>query len=220
MSHELRTPLNAIIGFSEALTEEMFGALNDKQMEYARDIHGSGQHLLSLINDILDLSKIEAGRLEPESSEFSVASAVTNATILVRERCQRQGVTLVTAVDDDVGDWYADERRFKQILVNLLSNAVKFTPGGGMIMVKARVVDDRLEVTVSDTGIGIAESDAAMIFEPFVQVGKDGTSKGEGTGLGLSLVRRLVQLHGGDVHVESRLGEGARFTFWLPRGKA
>jgi signal transduction histidine kinase len=217
MSHELRTPLNAIIGFSEALTEQMFGQLNDKQMEYARDIHGSGQHLLSLINDILDLSKIEAGRLEPERSEFDVAAAISNAAILVRERCHRQGVTLATAIDDSVDSWYADERRFKQILVNLLSNAVKFTPSGGRITVQARVADERLEVSVADTGIGIAEADADSIFEPFVQVGQYGTSKGEGTGLGLSLVRRLVELHGGQVRVDSRLGEGARFTFWLPR---
>ena len=221
MSHELRTPLNAIIGFSEVLSEEMFGALNAKQMEYARDIHDSGQHLLSLINDILDLSKIEAGRLELDVCEFDIRAAVANATTLVRERCQRQGLTLGVEVDADVTTWFADERRFKQVLVNLLSNAVKFTPVGGSVEVRARLEGgaERLCLDVSDTGIGIAEADQALLFEPFRQVGSGG-GKAEGTGLGLSLVKSLVDLHGGSVSLRSAPGQGATFTFCLPRGEA
>jgi signal transduction histidine kinase len=218
MSHELRTPLNAIIGFSEVLSEEMFGPLNAKQMEYSRDIHGSGQHLLSLINDILDLSKIEAGRLDLDPGEFDVPAAVANATTLVRERSQRQGLTLATDLSPDIETWVADPRRFKQILVNLLTNAVKFTPPGGTVTVRTRADGERLRVEVSDTGIGIAEADIDRVFEPFVQVGGERKNQAEGTGLGLSLVRRLVELHGGEVRVTSRPGEGSCFVFWLPRG--
>jgi len=220
MSHELRTPLNAIIGFSEVLAEQMFGKLNAKQMEYATDIHGSGQHLLSLINDILDLSKIEAGRLDLESSEFDVRAAIANASTLVRERVQRQGLTLKVDVGPDVTTWRADARRFKQVLVNLLSNAVKFTPMGGQVTVCASIHDDRLRVGVSDTGVGIAESDMPLLFEPFRQVGPSDRGKAEGTGLGLSLVRSLIELHRGTLTVHSQVGEGSTFTFELPRGEA
>jgi len=220
MSHELRTPLNAIIGFSEVLAEQMFGKLNAKQMEYATDIHGSGQHLLSLINDILDLSKIEAGRLDLEASEFDVGAAIANATTLVRERVQRQGLTLKVEVGPDVTTWRADARRFKQILVNLLSNAVKFTPMGGQVTVRAAMHDDRLRVSVSDTGVGIAESDMPLLFEPFRQVGASDRGKAEGTGLGLSLVRSLIELHRGTLAVDSKVGEGSTFTFELPKDAA
>jgi signal transduction histidine kinase len=220
MSHELRTPLNAIIGFSEVLAEQMFGKLNAKQMEYATDIHGSGQHLLSLINDILDLSKIEAGRLDLESSEFDVRAAIANASTLVRERVQRQGLRLKVDVGPEVTTWRADARRFKQILVNLLSNAVKFTPMGGQVTVCAAIHDDRLRVEVSDTGVGIAESDMPLLFEPFRQVGPSDRGKAEGTGLGLSLVRSLIELHRGTLTVHSQVGEGSTFTFELPRGEA
>ncbi len=216
MSHELRTPLNAIIGFSEVLADEMFGSLNAKQMEYARDIHGSGHHLLSLINDILDLSKIEAGKLDLELAEFDVGGAIANAATLVRERRLRNRLTLNIDLAPEVGTWLADPRRFKQILVNLLSNAVKFTPAGGVITLDARVVEGGLRVAVSDTGIGIAADDLARVFEPFRQVGDDSGRKAEGTGLGLSLVRLLVELHGGAVGVASRLGAGSTFQFTLP----
>ncbi|MBS0444706.1 MAG: HAMP domain-containing protein [Proteobacteria bacterium] len=216
MSHELRTPLNAVIGFSEVLSDELFGSLNAKQMEYVRDIHGSGQHLLTLINDILDLSKIEAGRIDLDAAAFDVAGAVANAATLVRERCARSGLKLTTAIADDVGIWHADPRRFKQILVNLLGNAVKFTPAGGAIRIGAEVVGGRLRVSVSDSGVGIAERDLALVFEPFRQVGSDVGRHAEGTGLGLSLVQRLVELHGGTVGVDSRLGAGSTFWFELP----
>ena len=219
MSHELRTPLNAIIGFSEVLADEMFGELNAKQMEYARDIHGSGHHLLSLINDILDLSKIEAGRLELDPVALDIGASIANAATLLRERCQRQGVALHIDAPSQLPIWTCDPRRFKQVLVNLLSNAVKFTPSGGSVVVQARVdaAADQLVVSVSDTGIGIAAADLALIFEPFRQVGGDGQRKAEGTGLGLSLVRSLVEAQGGTIGVHSVPGAGASFEFRLPR---
>ncbi len=170
MSHELRTPLNAIIGFSEVLLERLFGELNEKQDDYLKDIHSSGKHLLSLINDILDLSKVEAGRMELEPSTFDVPSAIANAMTLIRERAQRHGITLALDVDPRLGEIDADERKFKQILLNLLSNAVKFTPDGGRIDVSARRDADSVVVAVHDTGIGIAPEDQDAVFEEFRQV--------------------------------------------------
>jgi signal transduction histidine kinase len=216
MSHELRTPLNAIIGFSELLLARMFGELNERQSGYVDDIHDSGRHLLSLINDILDLSKIEAGRMELEVAPFDLPAAVENALTLVRERASRHGIELRSAVADDVGDVVADERKVKQVLVNLLSNAVKFTPEGGRVEVRAARVGDALEVAVCDTGIGIAADDQEIIFEEFRQVGTDYTQRTEGTGLGLSLARRLVELHGGRIWVTSEPGRGSTFTFRVP----
>src|SRR6185369_15152346 len=156
MSHELRTPLNAIIGFSEILAEKMFGDINEKQTEYLQDILESGRHLLSLINDILDLSKIEAGRMELELTEFDLPQAIENALILVRERASRRGIRLGSTVDPRLGTIDGDERKVKQVLLNLLSNALKFTPEGGRIDVGARLVEQVAEVSVADTGIGIA----------------------------------------------------------------
>jgi signal transduction histidine kinase len=216
MSHELRTPLNAIIGFSEVLLERLFGELNEKQDDYLKDIHSSGRHLLTLINDILDLSKIEAGRMELEVSSFDLASALSNAMTLVRERAQRHGIALEQQVDPQLGEITADERKFKQILVNLLSNAVKFTPDGGRIEVKARREEDNVVIAVHDTGIGIAAQDQAAVFEEFRQVGRDYTNKQEGTGLGLALTRKFVELHGGRIWVESEPGKGSTFTFTIP----
>ncbi len=216
MSHELRTPLNAIIGFSEVLSERMFGELNDKQADYMKDIHESGKHLLSLINDILDLSKIEAGRMELELSSFDLPGALSNAMTLVRERAQRHNIGLSLEVDKRLGAFEADERKFKQIVVNLLSNAVKFTPDGGKVDVSAKRFDGKLEVAVRDTGIGIAPEDHAAVFEEFKQVGRDYTRKAEGTGLGLALTKRFVELHGGEVRLESALGKGSTFTITLP----
>jgi signal transduction histidine kinase len=216
MSHELRTPLNAIIGFSEVLLEKMFGEINAKQQDYLSDIHSSGRHLLALINDILDLSKIEAGRMELEPSDFDVPTALQNAMTLVRERAQRHGIGLSLDIDPSVRELRADERKFKQILVNLLSNAVKFTPDGGQVALRARPVDRGLEVSVSDTGIGIAPEDQEKVFEEFRQVGGDYKTKQEGTGLGLALARRFVELHGGVISVQSELGKGATFTFTIP----
>jgi len=216
MSHELRTPLNAIIGFSEVLQERMFGEMNEKQTEYINDIHGSGKHLLSLINDILDLSKIEAGRMELDLARFDVPSAIANALTLMRERAGRHFVSLSSSVDQRIGEIIADERKFKQILLNLLSNAVKFTPEGGKVDVRARRLDGSVEVAVADTGVGIAPADHKAVFEEFRQLGTDYTKKGEGTGLGLALTRKFVELHGGSIRLESEPGKGATFTFTLP----
>jgi signal transduction histidine kinase len=215
MSHELRTPLNAIIGFSEVLTERMFGELNEKQDEYLRDIYASGQHLLSLINDILDLSKIEAGRMELEAADFDLPSAIDDALILVRERASRRGIALGHSVDDRLGQIRGDERKVKQVLLNLLSNALKFTPAGGRIEVRARVQDDVAEIAVTDTGVGIAPEDQEAVFEEFRQVGA-ADNKVEGTGLGLALSRKFIELHGGRIWVKSQVGQGSTFTFTLP----
>jgi signal transduction histidine kinase len=216
MSHELRTPLNAIIGFSEVLGERMFGELNGKQAEYTDDILTSGRHLLSLINEILDLSKVEAGRMELELSTFDLPTALENAQTFVRERATKHGVTLDLSVDENLGDVNGDERKIKQVLLNLLSNAVKFTPEGGRIEIKARQENGNVEISVSDTGIGIAPEDQAKIFEEFRQVGGDNAKKIEGTGLGLTLAKKFVELHGGKIWVESEVGKGSTFTFSLP----
>jgi GAF domain-containing protein len=216
MSHELRTPLNAIIGFSEVLGERLFGELNDKQAEYTDDILTSGRHLLSLINEILDLSKVEAGRMELEVATFDLPLAIENARTFVRERATKHGITLDVTVDERLGDFVGDERKIKQILLNLLSNAVKFTPEGGRIDLKARQVDGSVEISVSDTGIGIAPEDQATIFEEFRQVGGDYAHKKEGTGLGLTLAKKFVELHGGKIWVESEVDKGSRFIFTLP----
>jgi signal transduction histidine kinase len=215
MSHELRTPLNAVIGFSEVLSERMFGELNEKQDEYLEDIHASGQHLLSLINDILDLSKIEAGKMELEVSEFDLPATIDNALMLVRERAARRGIDLHKTVDERVGQVLADERKIRQVMLNLLSNAIKFTPEGGRIEVWAVPVDGNVEVSVSDTGIGIAPEDQEKVFEEFRQVGT-ADKKVEGTGLGLTLCRKFVELHGGKIWLKSQLGQGSTFTFSVP----
>ena len=216
MSHELRTPLNAILGFSEVLAERMFGEVNEKQAEYLQDILSSGRHLLSLINDILDLSKVEAGRLELELGRFHLPTALDNALTLVRERATRHGITLTQTVDERVGDIVADERKVKQILLNLLSNAVKFTPEGGRVGLTATAADGVITIAVSDTGIGIAPEDQAAIFEEFRQVGRDDARKQEGTGLGLTLAKKFVELHGGRIWVQSQVGQGSTFSFTLP----
>jgi signal transduction histidine kinase len=215
MSHELRTPLNAIIGFSEVLNERMFGELNEKQDEYLRDIHASGQHLLSLINDILDLSKVEAGRMELELTDFDLPAAIDNAVTLVRERASRKGITARIAVGELVGMIQGDERKIRQVLLNLLSNAIKFTPEGGRIEVGALMDEGAVEVSVRDTGVGIAPEDHEAVFEEFRQVGAS-AAKQEGTGLGLALCRKFIELHGGTIRVESAIGAGSTFTFRLP----
>jgi len=218
MSHELRTPLNAVIGFSEVLLEKMFGDVNPKQEEYLGDILASGRHLLSLINDILDLAKIEAGRMELELEDFDVAQAIDNAVVLVRERATRKGLTLDTRLDHRLGSLRGDQRKVKQVLLNLLSNAVKFTPEGGRIEVRAQRLEGEVEVSVTDTGIGIAPDDLETVFEEFRQVGTDYAKKHEGTGLGLTLSRKFVELHGGRIWVKSQPGQGSTFAFTLPGG--
>jgi signal transduction histidine kinase len=215
MSHELRTPLNAIIGFSEVLSEKMFGDINDKQAEYLQDILESGRHLLSLINDILDLSKVEAGRMELEAADFDLPSAIDNALILVKERASRRGIALGSTTDEGLGMLHGDERKVKQVLLNLLSNALKFTPEGGRIDIRAGLRDHMAEVSVSDTGIGIAPADQDAVFEAFRQVGA-AEKKAEGTGLGLALSRKFIELHGGKIWVTSQPGVGSTFTFTLP----
>jgi GAF domain-containing protein len=216
MSHELRTPLNAIIGFSEVLGERLFGELNEKQAEYTDDILTSGRHLLSLINEILDLSKVEAGRMELETTTFDLPLAIDNARTFVRERATNHEITLDVKVDERIGDIVGDERKIKQILLNLLSNAVKFTPQGGRITISARPIAAAVEISVTDTGIGIAEQDQPKVFEEFRQVGNDNAKKIEGTGLGLTLAKKFVELHGGRIWVESELGKGSTFVFTLP----
>jgi signal transduction histidine kinase/ActR/RegA family two-component response regulator len=215
MSHELRTPLNAVIGFSEVLLERMFGDLNERQDEYLRDILGSGRHLLQLLNDILDLSKVEAGRMELATSAFDVRSVMEYGVSMVRERANLHGITLTLDVDTAVDGIDSDELRVKQVLVNLLSNAVKFTPDGGHVAVVARRVDDELSVTVADDGAGIAPDDRERIFESFQQ-GRRGPQREEGTGLGLTLCRRIVSLLGGRMWLESELGVGSTFGFTVP----
>jgi signal transduction histidine kinase len=216
MSHGLRTPLNAIIGFSEVLQEQMFGELNEKQADYTRDIHSSGHHLLSLINDILDLSKIEAGHMDLALGEFHIPAAVGEAITLVKERATRHGVQLEVEVPDSLGVFYADERKFKQIVLNLLSNAVKFTPAGGKVRLQAEQVNAELLVSVVDTGVGISPADQTLIFEEFRQVTMQDRSKPEGTGLGLTLTKKFVEMHGGRIWVRSEVGKGAAFSFTLP----
>jgi GAF domain-containing protein len=216
MSHELRTPLTAIIGFSEILSDKLFGELNEKQDDYIGDIVSSGRHLLSLINDILDLSKVEAGRMELDVTRFDLPTAIENALILIRERATRHGIKVEHKIDERLGEVVGDERKFKQILLNLLSNAVKFTPEGGSIGVSAALTKEAVEVAVSDTGIGIAPENQETIFEEFRQVGTDASKKREGTGLGLTLTKKFVELHGGMIRVESEVGKGSKFTFTLP----
>jgi signal transduction histidine kinase/ActR/RegA family two-component response regulator len=214
MSHELRTPLNAIIGFSEVLRERMFGDINERQEEYLTDILTSGQHLHSLINDILDLAKVEAGRMELELSEVDVAAMLDSALAMLRERAGREQIRLDLDVGPDVGVVEADERKLKQVLFNLLSNAIKFTPDGGRLAVSATVSGDELVVTVADSGIGIAPEDRTKIFEEFGQA-SSGTAK-EGTGLGLPLSKRFVELHGGRMWFDSEPGVGSTFCFAVP----
>jgi len=199
MSHELRTPLNAIIGFSEVLKDGLFGELNAKQEEYIRDIHASGHHLLSLINDILDLSKVEAGRMELAVAKFDLPTTIDNAMAFVRERASRQGIALDVQVDKRLNSFAGDERRVKQILLNLLSNAVKFTPEGGRISVAALPVDEGVQISVTDTGIGISAENQQLLFQAFQQVRNEDGAKREGTGLGLALAKRLAEMHGGRI---------------------
>jgi signal transduction histidine kinase len=232
MSHELRTPLNAIIGFSQVLQAGYFGTLVEKQSEYVEDILESGHHLLSLINDILDLSKVEAGKMELALSRVNLANLLKNSLVMVKEKAHNHGIALELNLPDPMKEIKidADERKLKQIMFNFLSNAAKFTPDGGKIAVSARLVDVQdnvvetitneetfMEICVSDTGIGIAAQDQARVFEPFIQVKGGMTGKSAGTGLGLSLTKEFAALHKGRIRVESEgLGKGSRFYVSLP----
>ena len=218
MSHELRTPLNAIIGFSEVLLDRLFGDLNAKQEEYLQDVLESGRHLLSLINDILDLSKVEAGHMELEVGRFALPEILENGLTMIRERAGRHGIALSLEVDPAIDVIEADERKVKQVVFNLLSNAVKFTPDGGKVGIRVGRNEAGVWITVWDTGIGITPENQERIFEEFQQVEGVYTEKREGTGLGLALAKKFVELHGGQLWVESEAGQGSRFTFTLPVG--
>jgi signal transduction histidine kinase len=215
MSHELRTPLNSIIGFSELLVQRLAGDLRPKQEEYVRDIADSGRHQLALVNDILDLSKVEAGRIDLERSAFPIEQVAASALALVRAQAVRRWIQLDLSLDPGIDTIVADERKVKQILINLLSNAVKFTPDRGRVHVSIRRRDEAIEIAVADTGKGIAVADQARIFEEFAQARQGGFAQ-EGTGLGLTLAKRLVELHGGRIAVRSEPGQGSTFTFTLP----
>ena len=241
MSHELRTPLNAIIGFSEVLKDGMVGSLTDQQRGFIGDIFGSGKHLLSLINDILDLSKVEAGKMELDLEPIEIAGVFANSFSIMREKAAARNVQLAVDVDPDIGSIQADGRKLKQIVYNLLSNAVKFTGDGGKVTLRARTVpcaqvgqlsdhwngrrfplpeghdfEQFVEISATDTGIGISPEGLERLFRPFSQIDSGLARRFEGTGLGLALVKLLAELHGGSVAVESGVGEGSRFTVWLP----
>jgi signal transduction histidine kinase/ActR/RegA family two-component response regulator len=216
MSHELRTPLNAVLGFSEVLLEQMFGEINERQEEYLRDIHGSGRHLLELLNEILDLSKVEAGQMELGYTTFELAPVLDDAASMLRERAGLKAIDIVVEAHDDVGAVEADELRLKQVVINLLTNAVKFTGDGGSVVMRAtRSGSEVVTITVTDTGIGVTPEDRERIFESFQQGGR-GASREEGTGLGLTLSRRLVELLGGRMWLDSEVGVGSTFGFSIP----
>jgi signal transduction histidine kinase len=217
MSHELRTPLNAIIGFSEVLFDQKFGPLNERQKDYLGDILESGKHLLSLINDILDLAKVESGKIELVFSNFSLREILEHSLNLIKEKALKHNIELSLDITEEVGYIRADERKFKQIVFNLLSNAVKFTPDGGKAGIQAKMINSEVEVAVWDTGIGISREDQAKLFKDFAQLETGLTKKYEGTGLGLSLTKKLVELHKGKIWVESEgRGKGSTFKFTLP----
>ena len=216
MSHELRTPLNAIIGFADVLGQKMFGELNPKQSDYVADIGTAGRHLLDLVNQILDLSKVEAGRMELEPVAFAPGETIRASLAFVRERAAAHRIEVAAEIPADLPLVTGDERKIRQVLLNLLSNAVKFTPDGGWIGVTARARNGELEIAVQDTGIGIPPEDQALVFEEFRQVGQPSDRSREGTGLGLTLAKRFVELHGGRIWVASQPGKGSTFTFAIP----
>ncbi len=215
MSHELRTPLNAIMGLSQLLQQELVGSLNQKQKEYINCIYSSGEHLLALINDILDLSKVEAGKEELLRLPISVQQLCDYVISTVHDRAMDKGLQLIAEIDPEVDTCIADDRRIKQMLLNLLTNAIKFTPTGKVSLVVEKVPQG-ITFTVSDTGIGIEPNQLQFLFEPFKQLDSQLNRQYEGTGLGLALTRKLARLHGGDLTVESTLGEGSRFSLFLP----
>jgi PAS domain S-box-containing protein len=221
MSHELRTPLNSIIGFSEVLQDQMFGPINEKQQEYVNNILTSGRHLLSLINDILDLSKVESGKMELEPSAFLLRETLQASMMMLREKALKSGIELRLDLAPDADVCIAaDQRKLKQILFNLLSNAVKFTHGGGKVDVSAVRDGDFIEITVADTGMGIRGEDIPKLFQTFTQLESVYTKGFEGTGLGLALTRQLVELHGGRIWVKSEFGAGSMFSFTIPLTQA
>ncbi|HSR72884.1 MAG TPA: HAMP domain-containing sensor histidine kinase, partial [Kiloniellales bacterium] len=218
MSHELRTPLNAIIGFSEILKAELLGPLGSERYRfYAQDIHDSGHHLLEVINDILDISKVEAGEFELQEQSGDLRNIVAAALRLVRERAESAGIAIEVSVEEGVPEVWIDRRLIKQGVINLLSNAVKFSPEPGTVSVRlARTSDGGLRLSVSDRGIGIAEGDVARVLQPFAQVESAYARSHEGTGLGLPLAKSFIEAHGGRLEIDSRLGEGTTVTLYFP----
>ena len=219
MSHELRTPLNAIIGFSQVLRDGLFGEVNAKQEEYLEDILTSGHHLLALINDVLDLSKVEAGQVQLELAPFSIEDALERGVSMVREQATRDGVQVTLHANGGLDIVTGDERRIRQVIFNLLSNAVKFTPRGGLVDVAATQSNGEVRVSVADTGPGIAAEDLDRIFQEFQQT-EGGARHHEGTGLGLALSKRFVEMHGGRIWCDSDVGRGSTFVFSLPVSEA
>jgi len=216
MSHELRTPLNAVIGFSELLEQQIFGGLNAKQNSYVGNVLVSGRHLLQLVNDILDISKVEAGRMDLQYERTPIGSIIDVVRSVIQAVAAKKGIDLEVEVPPSLPEVQVDPGRIKQVLYNLISNAIKFTPRGGVVRLGARADDQHLIVTVSDTGVGIAHEDLPRLFREFEQLRQPGGVRPEGTGLGLALTRRLVELHGGRVEVESALGRGSTFSVHLP----
>lgn len=216
MSHELRTPLNAILGFSEMLATEMAGGLNDIQKEYLNDVYESGNHLLLLINDILDLSKVESGNMELDLSKVEIGSLIERCLVFFKEKALKKNLTITTDIKEDIDDFLADELKLKQVLINLIGNAVKFTDDNGKITVHTQKSDKNLQITVEDSGIGIDKKDMNKLFEPFQQLENVYTKKVQGTGLGLALSKSMIEMHGGTLSVESILGEGSSFTITIP----
>ncbi|HET9484242.1 MAG TPA: ATP-binding protein, partial [Xanthomonadales bacterium] len=216
MSHELRTPLNAILGFSDLLLQPEFGPLNERQVEFVANIVDSGRHLLHLVNDLLDLSKIEAGRMTLNREPTAIGVMVDAVRASVQPLADRQGVTLEMHVDDDLPKVDVDPLRLRQILYNLLSNAIKFTPAGGHVKLAAAADTGHVSIAVADTGIGIAAADLPRLFRDFEQIESPNGGKPDGTGLGLALSRRLATMHGGDITVDSAPGRGSTFTVTLP----
>lgn len=216
MSHELRTPLNAILGFSEVMRDGMAGPVTEEQQDYLGDVLTSGQHLLQLINDILDLSKVEAGKMELEPSEINVPDLLEGSLIMLKEKAMKHRISLKTDISPDLGAIIADERKIKQVVFNLLNNAVKFTRDGGEVGLRAERMPGKVRVTIWDTGVGIREEDLKKLFAPFSQIDSVLTRHHEGTGLGLNLSRKLLELHGGRIWAESEYGKGSRFLFDVP----
>jgi two-component system CheB/CheR fusion protein len=217
MSHELRTPLNSINGFSEVLYDETFGPLNEKQKKYVNNVLTSGKHLLLLINQILDMAKVEAGKMKLALSSIPLKSLLNEISLLVADLAGKKKLQMLLEIAEDLPDIEADELKVKEIIYNLLSNAVKFTPEGGQIGMRAKKADSEIEIVVWDTGVGIASENMGKIFEGFFRVDTPYSRVTEGTGLGLPLSRKLVELHGGKLSIESeRLGKGTSVRFTLP----
>ena len=216
MSHELRTPLNSIIGYSDFLLEQVIGPLNEKQKKYAGNISMSGKHLLSLINEILDLSRVEAGKMELRYTEISVPESICEVVITLLPLASKKNIRLDKDLDPQLRVLHADREKFKEILYNLTSNAIKFTPCEGSVTIRAQIVGDFVEISVRDSGAGISQEDQQKLFQPFSQIDNVEAHTYKGSGLGLTIVQKLVELHGGKIWIESEVGKGSTFTFTLP----